>query len=83
MTGSYFDRRPYVELDDQGQPMYVEHHRTMGDWIRLLVAAGLVVDDVIEPTWQPGRQVVWGYWSAERASLVPGTAIFCATLPAG
>ncbi len=82
VTGSYFDRRPYLELDEQGRPMYVEHHRTMGDWIRLLVGAGFVVDDVVEPVWQPGRDVVWGYWSADRAALVPGTAIFCATKPA-
>jgi len=81
VTGSYFDRRPYVELDEQGEPMYVEHHRTMGDWIRLLVTAGLRLDDVIEPTWESGRDVVWGYWSASRAALVPGTVIFCTTLP--
>ncbi len=81
VTGSYFDRRPYVELDEHGRPMYVEHHRTMGDWIGFIVAAGLVLQDVIEPVWQPGRDVVWGYWSAGRAALVPGTAIFCAVLP--
>ncbi len=80
VKGSYFDRRPYVELDAQGRPMYVEHHRTMGDWVRLLVAAGFQVEDVIEPMWQPGRDVVWGYWSADRAALIPGTAIFRATL---
>ena len=81
VTGSYFDRRPYVELDAQGRPMYVEHHRTMGDWIRLLVAAGFVLREVIEPAWQPGREVVWGFWSAGRAALIPGTAIFSSTLP--
>lgn len=81
VTGSYFDRRPYVELDHLGQPMYVEHHRTVGDWVRRLVAAGLVLDDVIEPEWQPGREVIWGYWSAARAALVPGTAIFCCHKP--
>ena len=79
VTGSYFDHRPYVELDEQGRPMYVEHHRTMGDWVRSIVAAGLLLEDVIEPVWQPGRDVVWGYWSPERAALIPGTAIFCAT----
>lgn len=82
VTGSYFDRRPYVELDVEGRPMYVEHHRTTGDWIRYLVAAGFAVDDLVEPEWQPGRDVVWGHWSAGRAALVPGTAIFCAVLPA-
>jgi len=81
VTGSYFDRRPYVELDASGRPMYVEHHRTFGDWIRLLAAAGFVLEDVLEPEWLAGRDVVWGYWSAERAALIPGTAIFCATLP--
>lgn len=81
ISGSYFDRRPYVELDAQGQPMYVEHHRTVGDWIRHLVAAGFVVDDLVEPEWQPEREVIWGYWSAARAALVPGTAIFRATKP--
>ncbi len=81
VTGSYFDRRPYLELDAQGRPMYVEHHHTMGDWIRLIVGAGFVLDDVVEPVWQPGRDVVWGYWSPDRSALVPGTAIFCATLP--
>lgn len=82
VTGSYFDRRPYVELDEGGVPLYVEHHHTMGDWIRLIVAAGFAIDDVIEPEWAPGREVVWGYWSAERAALVPGTAIFCCHKPA-
>ncbi len=39
---SYFDRSPYVEVDEQGVPAYVEHHRTMGDRIREIVAAGLM-----------------------------------------
>ena len=34
---SYFDRSPYVEVDEQGVPAYVEHHRTMGDRIREIV----------------------------------------------
>lgn len=82
VTGSYFDRRPYVEFDVADRPMYVEHHRTMGDWIRCIRAAGFVLDDLVEPVWQPGREVVWGYWSAARAALVPGTVIFCVSLPA-
>ena len=32
-------------------PAYVEHHRTMGDRIREIVAAGFVLLDVIEPEW--------------------------------
>ena len=35
---SYFDRAPYVEVDAAGAPTYVEHHRTLGDRVRELVA---------------------------------------------
>jgi SAM-dependent methyltransferase len=38
---SYFDRMPYVEVDGQGAATYVEHHRTLGDRVRDVVAAGL------------------------------------------
>ena len=32
---SYWDRTPYVEVDDEtGVVSYVEHHRTLGDWVR-------------------------------------------------
>src|SRR5664279_4381279 len=33
VTMSYFDRTPYVEQDEAGAPSYVEHHRTLGDWV--------------------------------------------------
>lgn len=46
---SYFDRTPYVEEDSDGQAVYVEHHRTLGDRVREVVAAGLVLDDLVEP----------------------------------
>ncbi|NNG34521.1 class I SAM-dependent methyltransferase [Nakamurella aerolata] len=75
---SYFDRSPYVEVDEQGVPAYVEHHRTMGDRIRELVAAGFVVDDVIEPQWPEGFTGTWGQWTPERGEVFPGTAIFVA-----
>ncbi len=78
---SYFDRTPYVETDDTGVATYVEHHRTLGDRIRELVAAGLVLEDLIEPEWPAGRTEVWGQWSALRGSLLPGTAIYCAGRP--
>jgi SAM-dependent methyltransferase len=77
VTSSYFDRRPYVELDDQGRTVYVEHHRTVGDWVRAVVGAGLVLEDLIEPEWTPGRTQTWGQWSPERGALVPGTLILC------
>ena len=78
---SYFDRTPYVEVDDSGAATYVEHHRTIGDRIRDIVAAGLVVEDVVEPEWPEGFERVWGQWSPLRGALFPGTAIFVARRP--
>jgi len=67
-----------VEVDDAGQAVYVEHHRTLGDRVRELVAAGLVLQDLIEPEWPPGHEREWGQWSPLRGRLLPGTAIFVA-----
>jgi SAM-dependent methyltransferase len=78
---SYFDRTPYVEVDDRGRATYVEHHRTLGDRIRDVVAAGLVLDALVEPEWPEGRTTVWGQWSPLRGALFPGTAIFCTHRP--
>jgi SAM-dependent methyltransferase len=75
VTSSYFDRRPYVETDGDGRTVYVEHHRTVGDWVRAVVGAGLVLTDLIEPEWTPGRTETWGQWSPERGALMPGTLI--------
>lgn len=75
---SYFDRTPYVEVDDSGTPIYAEHHRTTGDWIRALTSAGFVVDDLHEPEWPAGHDLIWGGWGPERGRLVPGTAIWSA-----
>jgi hypothetical protein len=77
---SYFDRSPYVEVDTADVPAYVEHHRTMGDRIRELVAAGFIVEDVIEPEWPEGFDRQWGQWSPLRGALFPGTAIFVSRL---
>lgn len=78
---SYFDRSPYVEVDGDGVPAYVEHHRTMGDRIRELVGAGFVIDDVVEPAWPEGFTGTWGQWTPERGEVFPGTAIFVAHRP--
>ncbi|MBK5306926.1 MAG: class I SAM-dependent methyltransferase [Frankiaceae bacterium] len=78
---SYFDRTPYVEVDDDGVATYVEHHRTMGDRVRELVGAGLVLVDVVEPEWPDGHTREWGQWSPLRGRLFPGTAIFVAEKP--
>lgn len=72
---SYFDRTPYVEADG-GQLRYAEHHRTLGDRVRDLVAEGFVLDDVVEPEWPDGLERPWGGWSPLRGRLLPGTAIF-------
>jgi len=79
---SYFDRTPYVEVDEGGAAVYVEHHRTLGDRLRELVAAGFVLEDLVEPEWPADRTQEWGQWSPLRGSLVPGTAIFLARLAA-
>ncbi|MFT4087556.1 MAG: class I SAM-dependent methyltransferase [Gordonia sp. (in: high G+C Gram-positive bacteria)] len=79
---SYFDRTPYSEADADGAISYVEHHRTMGDRVREIVAAGLVLDDVVEPEWPDDLDAEWGQWSPLRGSYFPGTAIFCCHKPA-
>jgi SAM-dependent methyltransferase len=78
---SYFDRSPYVEVDETGTPVYAEHHRTMGDRIRDIVAAGLTLEDLIEPQWPEWLTENWGQWSPLRGEIFPGTAIFCCRKP--
>ena len=78
---SYWDRRPYVEIDDEtGQVSYVEHHRTLGDWVALLAGHGFALDTLLEPEWPADHDRVWGGWSRVRGRLTPGTAIFAARL---
>ena len=78
---SYWDRTPYVEIDDlTGVVSYVEHHRTLGDWVALLAGAGFRITDLLEPEWPEGHDRVWGGWSGTRGQFTPGTAIFVARL---
>jgi SAM-dependent methyltransferase len=76
VTGSYFDRTPYVEVDGDGRATYVEYHRTLGDFVRALTWAGLTLVDLVEPEWPDGHTGEWGQWSPLRGELFPGTAIF-------
>ena len=76
---SYFDRRAYVEETQAGQVTYAEHHRTVGDLVRAVAGAGLVLEDLIEPEWPVGRDHVWGGWSRVRGEVLPGTAILVCT----
>jgi SAM-dependent methyltransferase len=76
VISSYFDRTPYVEEDEQGRAVYVEHHRTLGDRVRDVVAAGFRLVDLVEPEWPEWNEQEWGGWSPLRGRLVPGTAVF-------
>lgn len=76
VSGSYFDRTPYVEQDEAGDAVYVEHHRTVGDRVRDVVAAGFRLVDLVEPEWPAWNTSEWGGWSPLRGNLIPGTAIF-------
>jgi SAM-dependent methyltransferase len=78
---SYFDRRPYVETDSAGRAVYAEHHRTVGDRVREVVAAGLRLVDLVEPEWPAGHERAWGGWSPLRGRLVPGTVVFVTEKP--
>ncbi|GAA1765601.1 class I SAM-dependent methyltransferase [Luedemannella helvata] len=80
---SYFDRLPYVEQDEEGVASYVEHHRTVGDWVRIVVGSGLRLLDIVEPEWPVGHDQAWGGWSPLRGRLLPGTAIFVCDLDPG
>jgi SAM-dependent methyltransferase len=73
---SYFDRTPYVEQDERGVAVYVEHHRTLGDRVREITAAGLRLVDLVEPEWPAWNDQEWGGWSPLRGRLLPGTAVF-------
>jgi SAM-dependent methyltransferase len=81
-THSYFDRRPYVEETADGRTTYSEHHRTLGDLVRAVTAAGLLLVDLVEPEWPADRDHVWGGWSRLRGELLPGTAILVCTTAA-
>jgi SAM-dependent methyltransferase len=80
-VASYFDRTPYVEQDDRGLAVYVEHHRTLGDRVREITAAGLRLVDLVEPEWPQWNDQEWGGWSPLRGRLLPGTAIFVCVAP--
>jgi SAM-dependent methyltransferase len=79
-TMSYFDRTPYVEIDQHGETTYVEHHRTLGDRVAEINAAGFRLVAVIEPEWPAELTQEWGQWSPLRGAILPGTAIYVCEL---
>ena len=72
VAASYFDRTPYVEQDEQGRAVYVEHHRTLGDRVRDVVAGGFRLVDLVEPEWPAWNSQEWGGWSPLRGQPDPG-----------
>lgn len=78
---SYFDAAAYVEETEAGSVTYAEHHRTLGDLVRGVSGAGLVLRDLVEPPWPERRTRTWGGWSPHRGRLLPGTAILRADKP--
>lgn len=81
LTQSYFDRTPYLEEGRSGRAIYVEHHHTVGDWVRAVAGAGLVLSDLVEPEWPEHNTQVWGGWGPIRGRMLPGTAVFVADKP--
>ncbi|WP_328316922.1 class I SAM-dependent methyltransferase [Streptomyces sp. NBC_00388] len=75
-TSSYFDRTPYVEQDEHGNAVYVEHHRTLGDRVQDVLAGGFRLAGLVEPQWPEWNTSEWGGWSPLRGKLIPGSAIF-------
>ena len=61
VSGSYFDRSPYVEVDVPGGPaVYAEFHRTIGDYVSALRRAGFSIDTVVEPEWPEWNEQTLG-----------------------
>ncbi len=78
VTHSYFDTRPYVESDESGRTIYVEHHRTTEQRVAEAVDAGLVVEAIRELPWKHTNNATWGGWSPLRGGLIPGTLLVVA-----
>ncbi|OJV60957.1 MAG: SAM-dependent methyltransferase [Cellulomonas sp. 73-145] len=80
-TRSYFDRRPYVETASSGRVLYAEYHRTLAELVADVLAAGLVLDGLLEPEWPAGHTRTWGGWGPVRGAQLPGTLIVSAHRP--
>jgi hypothetical protein len=58
---------------------YVEHHRTLGDWVAVLVGTGFRIVALLEPEWPRGTNVS-GAAGRACAGADAGTAVFAAVL---
>lgn len=72
VTQPYFDRTPYVEVDDDGTATYVEYHHTLGDYVRALASAGFTLTDLVEPEWPHGAHAAVGPVEPAARPAVPG-----------
>jgi ubiquinone/menaquinone biosynthesis C-methylase UbiE len=86
IESSYFDTAYSYTWEQKGMkshPRVAQFQRTVGEWFRLLRAAGLEVLDIIEP--EPvdqGSGQDWGdYYSPARQRMVPATIIWKARKP--
>lgn len=70
---SYFDRTPYAEQSNGHT--YAEFHRTVGDHVQEVTAAGFTLKAMIEPSWSEGNTHQWGGWGPTRGEYLPGTLI--------
>ncbi|USR78661.1 class I SAM-dependent methyltransferase [Arcanobacterium pinnipediorum] len=69
---SYFDRTPYIERHNSTLD-YAEFHHTLSDHINSLIDAGFTIDELFEPPWPAGRDIIWGGWGPQRSQILPGT----------
>jgi ubiquinone/menaquinone biosynthesis C-methylase UbiE len=81
VESSYFDSAYWYEWEQDGlsaHPRMTEYHRTIGEWHRLLCAAGFEVLDMVEPEpVEVGSGQDWGgCYAPERQRMVPATIIW-------
>ena len=55
-----------------GEVAYVEHHRTLGDWVALLAGHGFRITDLLEPEWPRGPRPDLGRLVADPRPAHPG-----------
>lgn len=78
VTTPYWDRRSYTERDAGGTLRYAQTHATIEARVAQIVAAGLRLVALHEPTWPTRNPATWGGWSPLRGEYLPGTVIWVA-----
>ena len=80
VISSYFDRRRTWRPMPTGGRSTSSTTARSGTGCAAVGGAGLVLEDLIEPEWTPGRTQEWGQWSPARGALIPGTLILVGRL---